>query len=95
SRSWDSAVPLRRAVTALKQRLRKEFLCPKNRVRYIGLELLSTIHWVICKEHATTPEEVVRRTYDWNDRKRQFTERQIALAVDRLARMGWIGSSSN
>ncbi|MEA3291606.1 MAG: Appr-1-p processing protein, partial [Pseudomonadota bacterium] len=33
---------------------------------------------------------VVARTYAWHERKKQFSQRQIALAVDVLSRKGWI-----
>ena len=55
-----------------------------------GLELLSTAHWVIHKEAAETLDEVVTQTYAWNDRKKQFSRRQIELAVNMLSRKGWI-----
>jgi hypothetical protein len=55
-----------------------------------GLELLSTIHWVVAKMGARTLEEVVAQTHDWNERKRRFTEKQIALAVKVLTAEGWI-----
>ncbi len=54
-----------------------------------GLELLSTVHWVMRHEPARTLPDVVARTYAWNDRKRQFTPRQIGIAVDVLANKGW------
>lgn len=54
-----------------------------------GLELLSTVHWVMKNEPVSTVEEVVGHTYAWNDRKRQFTPRQIALAVEVLSSKGW------
>ena len=54
-----------------------------------GLELLSTVHWIIQNEPVATREEVIHRTYAWNDRKRQFTKRQITLADDVLAQKGW------
>lgn len=50
-----------------------------------GLELLSTVHWVMTKDNILSLEDVMRCTYAWNDRKRQFTQRQIALAVDVLS----------
>lgn len=59
-----------------------------------GLELLSTVHWVCKRDHATDAEEIVSKVYSWNDRKRQFTRRQILLARDVLARKGWISTSS-
>lgn len=54
-----------------------------------GLELLSTVHWVMCHEPVRALREVVERTYAWNERKKQFTPRQIGLAVDALAKQGW------
>jgi len=54
-----------------------------------GLELLSTVHWVMRHEPVRTLPDVVARTYAWNDRKRQFTPRQIGIAADVLATKGW------
>ena len=55
-----------------------------------GLELLSTVHWVVTHEHAASLDDVVTKTYAWNDRKRQFSRRQLALASEVLSRNGWI-----
>jgi O-acetyl-ADP-ribose deacetylase (regulator of RNase III) len=55
-----------------------------------GLELLSTVHWVMTKEHALSKADVVRCVYDWNDHKKQFTERQIILAMKVLSEKEWI-----
>lgn len=55
-----------------------------------GLELLSTVHWVITKDNAQSIQDVIQHIYAWNDRKRQFTPRQIALAVDVLSQKGWV-----
>ena len=55
-----------------------------------GLELLSTVHWIISQEAAETLEDVVKRTYAWNDRKQQFSRRQIELVINVLSRKGWI-----
>tara|TARA_R100000988_G_scaffold84275_2_gene47256 strand:+ start:87 stop:1151 length:1065 start_codon:yes stop_codon:yes gene_type:complete len=55
-----------------------------------GLELLATVHWIVKTESAATPEEIITRTYAWNERKRQFTERQIELAVQVLAEKKWL-----
>jgi len=60
-----------------------------------GLELLSTVHWIVTHEHADTLDDIVAKTYAWNERKRQFTKRQIALAADVLGRKGWIKSISS
>jgi O-acetyl-ADP-ribose deacetylase (regulator of RNase III) len=57
-----------------------------------GLELLSTVHWIVTNESAKSIEDVVSRTYAWNERKKQFTPRQIGLAVNVLSQKGWINS---
>ena len=57
-----------------------------------GLELLATVHWVVSEIRTEEPPDVVRATYEWNDRKRQFSERQIELARDTLRGRGWLGS---
>lgn len=54
-----------------------------------GLELLSTVHWVMKNESVNSIDDVVSHTYAWNDRKQQFTPRQIALAADVLSDKGW------
>lgn len=54
-----------------------------------GLELLSTVHWVMKNEAVDSIDDVVKRTYAWGDRKRKFTSRQIALAVDILICKRW------
>ncbi|MBK8639617.1 MAG: macro domain-containing protein [Chromatiaceae bacterium] len=55
-----------------------------------GLELLATVHWVMTRQGAASLDAVVEHTYAWNDRKRQFTPRQIGIAVDCLTRKGWV-----
>lgn len=55
-----------------------------------GLELLSTVHWVITKEGAHDTAETVAATHSWNERKRRFSADQITLAREILARKGWL-----
>lgn len=54
-----------------------------------GLELLSTVHWVMNELQSTEPATVERATYAWGARKQQFTSAQIRLAADRLESQGW------
>lgn len=55
-----------------------------------GLELLATVDWVIIHEIGSDcVADVISATYAWNERKRQFTARQIELARDRLRERGW------
>jgi O-acetyl-ADP-ribose deacetylase (regulator of RNase III) len=57
-----------------------------------GLELLATVHWVMRHEPVRSLDDVVARTYAWNDRKRQFTPRQIGIAAKVLLTTGWAAS---
>lgn len=59
-----------------------------------GLELLATVHWVVTRQRVADPEEVIKQVYAWNARKRQFTPRQIRLALKTLAEKRWIDSPS-
>lgn len=58
-----------------------------------GLELLSTVHWVATREKATSFDEVMTRVYAWNDRKRQFSPRQVEIALNALQHKGWLASA--
>jgi O-acetyl-ADP-ribose deacetylase (regulator of RNase III) len=58
-----------------------------------GTELLATVHWLLAHEHVPG-EHLVESVYSWNDRKKQFSPRQIELARDVLERQGWASSAS-
>ena len=55
-----------------------------------GLELLSTVHWIASREAVQTFDDVVGSTYAWNERKKQFSRRQIKIAFDILSEKEWI-----
>ena len=55
-----------------------------------GLELLSTVHWVAVSYPSAGEDEIIERIYGWNRRKRQFSERQIGIALRTLADKGWL-----
>ncbi|MBF0423347.1 MAG: macro domain-containing protein [Magnetococcales bacterium] len=55
-----------------------------------GMELLATVHWVTARENAQTAEDVIAKIYAWNDRKAQFSDRQIRIALEVLGRKGWL-----
>lgn len=55
-----------------------------------GLELLSTVHWLCKYGRAATIEDVITATHTWNQHKRQFTPRQIELALAVLNRYHWL-----
>jgi uncharacterized protein YwgA len=55
-----------------------------------GMELLSTVHWVVTHEEAITVEETIVKTHAWNKRKRMFEPRHIQLAWERLNETGWL-----
>ena len=57
-----------------------------------GMELLSTVHWVITRESPEDLNDTTSLVYGWNDRKKRFSTRQIKLAADVLEKKGWIGA---
>ena len=58
-----------------------------------GLELLATVHWVASRENASSADEAVAKVYAWNDRKKQFSPRQIGIAFDTLRTKGWLAAA--
>ncbi len=57
----------------------------------VGLELLATVHWVAKNDTTLSKESVVDRVYDWSERKKKFTSRQIEIALNVLKSKGWLG----
>lgn len=55
-----------------------------------GLELLSTVHWVVQHEQAANLEQVIERVYAWNAKKTKFSKQQIELAWRVLQQQHWI-----
>ncbi len=55
-----------------------------------GLELLSTVHWTMKQEKTTDTEKIVSSIYNWNDRKKQFSQKQIEIAKDILIKKSWV-----
>ena len=63
-----------------------------------GLELLSTVHWVVTHDRVaggrTNPSPVVEAVHAWNDHKRRtFTPPRIVGAWERLKSEGWFEPS--
>lgn len=58
-----------------------------------GLELLATVHWVVTEQGASSPEEALTHIHNWNERKRTFTKRQVAIAFDTLKTKGWLAAA--
>lgn len=54
-----------------------------------GLELLATVHWLV-ENGANSLDEVIKETYAWNQHKKQFSPRQIEIALRRLISMQWV-----
>ncbi len=55
-----------------------------------GLELLSTVHWVLEHDKPRSRDDLITSTYAWNECKKSFSPRQIGLAADVLTQKGWI-----
>lgn len=56
-----------------------------------GVELLSTVHWVIKNEGASNSNEAHQAIQQWNDRKKELmTLQHVDAAWNRLQHTGWI-----
>ena len=55
-----------------------------------GLELLSTVNWVLEHDKPESRDDLIASTHAWNDRKKGFSPRQIGLAADVLTEKRWI-----
>ncbi len=54
-----------------------------------GLELLSTVHWVLEHDALASQDELVAAVYAWSERKKRFFPQQIELAASVLTEKGW------
>ena len=90
------AVPEARAFLAEDERARARFDRVADLVQGFetpfGLELLSTVHWVVTRNAVSSVEDVMTKAYAWNERKRRFSRRQIELALQVLSAKGWVPS---
>ena len=55
-----------------------------------GMELLSTVHWVVTREGAGDDDEIVKKVYSWNDRKKMFPPEHIQIVIEVLRQKGWL-----
>ena len=60
-----------------------------------GLELLATAHWVATEHPSSTDDELTAHTYAWGYRKKQFSKRQIHLALQTLRDKNWLDAVSS
>lgn len=80
------------AQAPVKSRLERVADLVKGFESSFGLELLATVHWVVTHNQIADSDEVIKRVYAWNHRKKQFTPRQIRLALKILSQKQWIDS---
>ena len=63
-----------------------------------GLELLSTVHWIVTQDRqaADQPERLIEAVRSWNTRKAAvMREPHVHTALDQLRRHGWIGQDAH
>lgn len=58
----------------------------------LGLELLATAHWVVTREQASDVPTAMQGFYAWSERKKQFSARQVEVAMNVLRRRGWLAA---
>ena len=73
-----------------EQRLARVFELVDGFESSFGLELLSTVHWIAREEPDLSDDQIISHTYSWELHKRQFSERQIRLALDVLRKNHWL-----
>lgn len=54
-----------------------------------GMELLSTVHWVVVHEGAQNSDKATELIYAWNPRKKMFKRKHIDIAWQVLQVKGW------
>lgn len=59
-----------------------------------GMELLSTVHWVVTREGAANVDEAIEKTYEWNIRKRNYSPSHIRIAYEVLDQQNWFAGRS-
>lgn len=62
-----------------------------------GMELLSTVHWIITQEsdnEVLTSERVIEKVHSWNHRKAQMKPAHILAAWNRLKEQNWLESKA-
>lgn len=74
----------------LKQRLEKVSALISGFETPFGMELLSTVHWVVKNENADSQDKVISATYAWNNRKQMFNRNHIIAAWNKLKVENWI-----
>lgn len=55
-----------------------------------GLELLATVHWIAARDHVKSVPDITAKVYEWNERKKRFSPRQIQIAIETLEAKGWL-----
>ena len=75
-----------------KQRLDKVAKLIEGYESQNGMELLSTVHWVVTQESdaALSAAELVQRVHSWNARKAAMKPAHILAAWERLSAQGWL-----
>lgn len=91
----DEAMAFLETEAETRQRFEKVATLVEGFESPFGLELLSTVHWVSQQEGIKCPAEIVDSIYHWNEKKKQFSPRQISLAHDLLLRKGWISVTAD
>lgn len=86
----ESADSLLQQQEATKQRFERVSRLVEGFESAYGLELLSTVYWVKNREGAGTVEDALNKTHAWNERKQQFTRKQVEIAYQVLNEQGWI-----
>ena len=56
----------------------------------LGLELLATVHWIASQNPSILLDRLVELAYQWGNRKKQFSPRQLEIALQTLRELRWL-----
>jgi O-acetyl-ADP-ribose deacetylase (regulator of RNase III) len=87
--AFDDASAFLKNETQTRERLERVSKLVEGFESPFGLELLSTVHWIVAKEKTRNIDDIVAKFYAWSDSKKQYTRRQIELAIAVLSQKGW------
>lgn len=57
-----------------------------------GMELLSTVHWVVSHEGVSNEADAIEKIHGWSERKRMIPDKHIRLAYQVLEQQNWFNN---
>lgn len=85
----EDAQAILESTTSTQKRFNRVVKLVEGFEALFGLELLSTVYWILVYNSPNSRDELVTMVHEWNERKKRVTTWQIRLAADVLDEQGW------